>query len=169
MKKALLTLLVLVAFVTIFAQNPVAKGQAQINAGIGLSSWGVPVYVGLDYGVHKDVTIGGEISHRSYRRKHHNHHYDHSVTGVSGNVNYHFNHVLNIPRNWDFYAGLNLGFYIWNDNDDWDDDWGDDNSNLGLGAQVGGRYYFSNTVGINLELGGNNAFSGGKLGLSFKL
>ena len=160
MKKAVLTLLVLVALATIFAQNPVAKGQTQINAGVGLSSWGVPVYLGLDYGAGKDVTVGGEISYRSYRHKHHSHYYDHSVTGISGNVNYHFNRVLNIPRNWDFYAGLNLGFYIWND--DYDDDYYDESSNLGLGAQIGGRYYFSNTVGINLELGGNNAFSGGK-------
>jgi len=40
---------------------------------------------------------------------------------------------------------------------------------LGLGAQVGGRYYISNKVALNLEFGGGNAFSGGKFGLTFKL
>jgi hypothetical protein len=36
-------------------------------------------------------------------------------------------------------------------------------------AQVGGRYYFTEKVGINLEVEGGNAFSGGKFGLSIKL
>jgi len=40
---------------------------------------------------------------------------------------------------------------------------------MGRGAQIGGRYYFTQKVGINLELGGGNAFSGGKIGLTFKL
>lgn len=166
MKKTLLILALMIAVVAIFAQNPVAKGQAQINAGVGLSSWGIPLYVGFDYGVHKDVTLGGELSYRSYDDDHDHHDYRHSVTGISGNVNYHFSHILNIPRDWDFYAGLNVGFYVWNSPKDYH---GDHSSGLGLGAQIGGRYYFNDKIGINLELGGGNAFSGGKLGLSFKL
>ncbi|MCB5262416.1 MAG: porin family protein [Candidatus Cloacimonetes bacterium] len=170
MKKTLLTVVLFIAVVAIFAQNPVAKSQAQINAGVGLSSWGIPVYLGLDYGIHKDVTMGAELSYRSYRDDDwddkDSHHYDHSVTGISGNVNYHFSHILNIPRNWDFYAGLNVGYYIWNSSKYYH---GDHSSGLGLGAQIGGRYYFNNSIGVNLELGGGNAFNGGKLGLSFKL
>lgn len=166
MKRIILTLLVVVAAGIIFAQNPVAKGQAQINAGVGFSSWGVPIYAGLDYGIHKDFTMGAEISHRAYRENRHDHYYDHSVTGFSGNVNYHFNHIMNIPRDWDFYAGLNLGFYVWTSPDDYD---GDHTSGLGLGGQIGGRYYFTNALGVNLEFGGGNAFNGGKIGLSIKL
>ncbi|MDY0151431.1 MAG: outer membrane beta-barrel protein [Candidatus Cloacimonas sp.] len=166
MKKVLLTLVLVIAVMAIFAQNPVRKGQAQINAGVGLSSWGIPVYVGFDYGIHKDFTMGAEVSYRSYRHEWHNHDYDHTVTGISGNLNYHFNHILEIPRNWDLYAGLNLGFYVWNSPEDYH---GDNTSGLGLGAQLGGRFYFTDAVGVNLEVGGNNAFSGGKLGLSFKL
>jgi hypothetical protein len=40
---------------------------------------------------------------------------------------------------------------------------------VGLGAQIGGRYYLSDKVGLNLEFGGGNAFSGGKFGVSIKL
>jgi hypothetical protein len=166
MKKQLLTLSLLLFSCLIFAQAPVAKGGSQLNAGVGLSSWGVPVYIGFDYGVHPDISVGGELSYRSYRDKYSNIYYDHSVIGISGNGNYHFNRVLEIPKNWDFYAGLNLGFYIWDSPNDYH---GSHTSGLGLGAQIGGRYFFSNKVGLNLEFGGGNAFSGGKLGLTFKL
>jgi hypothetical protein len=68
-----------------------------------------------------------------------------------------FQYILNISSLWDFYAGLNLGFYNWNSPNDYE---GSHNSGLGLGAQIGGRYFFNNKVGINLEFGGGNAFSG---------
>jgi hypothetical protein len=71
-----------------------------------------------------------------------------------------------MPKKWDFYAGLNIGFYVWSSPNDYK---GSNSSGLGLGAQIGGRYYLSNKVGLNLELGGGNAFSGGKFGLTFKL
>ena len=166
MKKQLLILSFLLFSSLIYAQSPIAKGESQINAGLGLSSWGVPVYIGFDHGVHPDITVGGELSYRSYSDKYANINYDHSVIGISGNGNYHFNRVLEIPKNWDFYAGLNLGFYIWNSPSDYH---GSHSSELGLGAQVGGRYYFSDKIGLNLEFGGGNAFSGGKIGLTFKL
>jgi hypothetical protein len=85
---------------------------------------------------------------------------------LAGNGNYHFNSVLNMPTDWDFYAGLNLGFYIWNSDDDYP---GDGASGLALGAQVGGRYYFTDRFGINLEVGTASAFSGGKFGITLKL
>lgn len=148
------------------AQHPVAKGGAQLNAGVGLSSWGIPVYLGFDFGVHRDITIGAEASFRSYDNRYEDYRYNHSILGISGNINYHFNSLLNIPSNWDFYAGLNLGFYHWNSPDNYH---GRQFSGLGLGAQIGGRYYFSDRFGVNLEFGGGNAFSGGKIGISMKL
>jgi len=86
-----------------YAQNPIEKGQGQFNAGIGFSSWGVPVY---------------------------------------------------------------LGFYIWNHEGNYA---GPHASGLELGAQVGGRYYFTDKFGLNMELGGSNSFSGGKFGISVRL
>lgn len=150
-----------------FAQYALSKGESQLNAGVGLSSWGVPVYVGFDVGVHPDISVGGEVSFRSYRENFRGDHYNHNIIGISGNGNYHFNTILDIPREWDFYAGLNLGFYVWSTpNDDYP---GDGSSGLGLGAQIGGRYYFNDRFAVNLELGGGNAFGGGKFGISLKL
>ena len=165
MKKLLFVLCALFATVMVQAQNALDKGQLQVNAGLGLSSWGLPVYVGLDYGVHPDVTIGGELSFRSYSDKFVGIKYRHSVVGLSANGNYHFNNLLSMPDNWDFYAGLNLGFYFWGSSNDYP---GEKVSGLGIGGQVGGRYYFNDKVGINLEFGGGNAFGGGKVGVSVR-
>ena len=166
MKKQILTITLLILTTATFAQSTASRNQPQLNVGVGLSSWGVPVYLGLDFWVHPDITLGGELSYRGYNERWDKKDYRHSVTGISGNANYHFNTVLNIPSQWDFYAGLNLGFYSWNSPDDY---YGSHNTGIGLGAQIGGRYYFSNKVGVNLEFGGGNAFGGGKFGLTIKL
>jgi len=149
-----------------FSQNPLREGRSQFNVGVGLSDAGVPFYLGVDYGVLEDVTLGGEFSYRSYRENWNNYYYNHNIMGFSGNGNYHFNSLLNISPKFDFYAGLNLGFYVWTSPDNYN---GSNTSGLGLGGQVGGRVYLSHKVALNLEFGGGNAFSGGKLGLTFKL
>src|SRR5512133_2026633 len=112
--KKLITI-VFLSFVILQAsnsQNPHEK-RNQLNAGIGLSGWGIPVYVGLDFGIHKDVSFGIEGSFRSYGQKYTGSKYNSTIPCFSGNFNYHFNRILEIPKNWDFYAGLNLGFYFW--------------------------------------------------------
>ncbi len=166
MRKTITFIIVLLASTAMFAQAPIAVGQSQFNAGVGLSSWGVPVYVGFDFGVHPDITLGAEASFRSYRDRKAGIRYNHSIIGISGNANYHLNRILNIPSNWDLYAGLNIGFYIWKSPDEYE---GSRSSGLGVAGQVGGRYYFTDTFGLNLEFGGGNAFSGGKFGISIKL
>ena len=166
MKKQILFFVLLIASSAIIAQGPISKGQSQINLGFGLSSWGVPVYLGFDYGVHPDITLGAELSYRSYDNNWHKHKYNHSIIGFLGNANYHFNNIMNISSPWDFYAGLNIGFYNWQTPNEYE---GSHTSGLGLGAQIGGRYYFSNAVGINLEFGGGNGLSGGKFGITIKI
>ena len=166
MKKIMLVIVTLFALSTIFASNALVKGQSQFNAGLGFSSWGVPIYLGFDHGFHKNFTLGGELSFHQYRDKYNDHNYDHSILGISGNGNYHFNNLLEIPSNWDFYAGLSIGFFMWNSPNDYD---GSHTSGLGLSGQIGGRYYFNNKFGLNLELGGGDAFSGGKFGISLRL
>ena len=166
MKKLLFTIVLLAGMISSYGQNPLAVGAAQLNAGLGFSGYGIPVYVGLDFGAARDFTLGGELSFRSYNDSYNGIGYDHTIIGISANGNYHFNTVLDMPNNWDFYAGLNLGFYAWTSPSDYP---GDHSSGVGLGAQVGGRYYFSKKVGLNLEVGGGTVTSGGKFGLTFKL
>lgn len=166
MKKIFLTIAILLIIGFSFGQNSLPKGSSQLNLGVGISGWGVPIYLGMDFGVHNDITIGGELSFRSFRENWKSYSYRHSIIGISGNANYHFNRILNIPEDFDFYAGLNLGFYVWSSPDNYD---GTHSSGLGLGGQIGGRYFFTDKFGINLEFGGGNAFSGGKFGITLKL
>jgi hypothetical protein len=152
-----------ITLLTVNSQNP-HENRNQLNAGIGLSGWGVPVYVGLDFGIHRDVSFGIEGSFRSFNQNYTGSRYNSSIIGLSGNVNYHFNRILEIPKNWDFYAGLNLGYYIWSTPSNYP---GSGSSGLGLGAQIGGRYYINDRFALNLEIGGGNAFSEGKFGISY--
>ncbi len=148
-----------------YSQNPLNKGESQFDAGVGLSGEGIPVYIGYDYSIHRDITIGGEISGRTFREHYKLVYYRHNVIGIIGNANYHFNNLLEIDSEWDTYAGINLGFYYWDLPDLYP---GDYSSGVGLGLQIGGRYYFSDNIGLNLEFSGGNIFSGGKFGVSIK-
>lgn len=162
MKKVILSLALLAGFTASKAQGSLEKGKAQINAGLGFSSWGIPVYAGFDYAVSKNITIGAEGSYRSYD----NIGYKFSIIGVSGNANYHFNELFDLPKKMDLYAGLNLGYYIYNTPNGYG---GASLSAFGISGQAGFRYFFTNKIGGNLEFGGGNATSGGKIGLTFKL
>ena len=165
MKKTGIILLISVfSFITLSAQSPLDKGRSQLNAGVGISGWGLPLYIGMDFGVARDITLGFEGSFRSYNEKYLNDRYRSTILGISGNGNYHFNRVLDIPSDWDFYAGLNIGFYAWSSPDGY---LGNHNSGLGMGLQVGGRYFINDNFGINLEVGGGNAFAGGKFGITY--
>jgi len=164
MKKLyILLFLFTVSLVAVRAQSPLDKGRVQLNTGLGFSGWGIPLYVGMDFGVSRDITLGFEGSFRHYNENYKDQKYNSTILGFSGNGNYHFNRILNIPNNWDFYAGLNVGFYAWSSPNDYD---GDGSSGLGLGVQIGGRYFINDNFGLNLEVGGGNAFSGGKFGIT---
>ncbi len=166
-KVLLLATLFVAGFLSVNAQAPIGIGEAQINAGLGFSGWGVPVYGGVDFGVHEDITVGGEVSFRSYKDSWAGTNYNHSIIGLAANGNYHFNRLLEIPKEWDVYGGLTLGYFIWSANNAGYG--GSQSSGLGLGIQVGGRYYFNQKFGVNLELGGGSATSGGKIGVSIRL
>jgi|APDOM4702015248_1054824.scaffolds.fasta_scaffold191109_1 hypothetical protein len=131
------------------AQNPIPQGGRFLNFGLGFSNHGIPLSVGMDFGVGNDISLGFDVTHRF--------NYDESNWGAAGLASYHFNRILNIPSEFDFYAGLNIGARF------------GDNSGLDLGAQIGGRYFFSDNVAFNLQFGGGNNFSGGKIGLTFRL
>ena len=164
MKKYLL--IISLAFSSILsAQSPIEVGQMQFNGGFGFSNYGLPVYVGLDYGLMDDISIGGEFSFRSYSDNIFGSKYKHTIIGISANGNYHFNTLLDLESKYDVYAGLNIGFYVWSSSNNYP---GGGASGLGLGLQIGGRYYFTENWGVNLEIGGGNAASGGKIGVSYR-
>ena len=152
-----ITLIVVLAFLMtgLYAQRdgvaPLAKGEMQLNFGTGFSSNGLPVYVSWDIALHKDVTITPEAhvkipfdSDKGFR------------AGVLFKADYHWNYLIGIPDNWDFYAGARVGF-----------DFGDD-FYPEFGIQVGGRWYWSDKWGLNLEIAGGTGF-GTTFGVRMKL
>lgn len=180
MKKSILFIYFLVFTFSIYAQAPISKGKMQINTGLGLSNWGIPVYAGIDVGIHPDITAGMELSYRQYQSygkwgKSNFPGADASIIGIYGNVNYHFNKLFHLSEEWNVYAGVNIGYHIWSFNKPYNNNGkiinsgSDTASVLGLGLQIGGRYYFTKRFGVNLELGGGNSFSNGKIGISVKL
>lgn len=153
----------------IFAQAPLEEGGVQLNGGVGLSDWGVPVYFGADFGVARDFTLGGQLSFQTDDDHYdNNHHYKSSAVGIGVNGNYHFNRILNMPSKFNFYAGASVTYYIWNYDNNYNNGH-PDNDSVGLGLQVGGRYFFNDTFGLNLELGGNTVNSGAKFGVTIRL
>lgn len=149
MKKTLFLVLLMSILVSGFSQGqaPLSKGGKQLNFGLGSSSYGLPVYVGMDFAFHNDWTAGPVLKLV----------FDDDKTGFAalGRVDYHWNRLLEIPSNWDFYLGANVGVIS---NDDVDVD---------LGLQLGGRYYWSEKWGVNLEFGGGTGYSS-SIGLSLK-
>ncbi|MGE4541910.1 MAG: hypothetical protein AB7D35_11670 [Bacteroidales bacterium] len=166
MKKLIVALVLFFSASLSFAQSPIGDGGKQLNFGTGFSNWGVPFYVGMDFGVHPDITVGFNASFRSYSEKWGGDKYGHTIIGLFANGNYHFNTLLNIPREWDFYAGISAGWVIWNAASGYD---GSHASGFGIDAQIGGRYYWNDRWAVNLEFGGGNAASGGRIGLSYIL
>lgn len=132
----------------------VDRSKLQFNLGVGYSTWGSPIYAGLDYWITEEITIGleGSASYNPWSR--------HATFGGAINGNYHFNKLLRLPDNFDFYAGLSAGPY-------WSTSW-NHFPHLGFSGQIGGRYYFTDKMAIMLEAGGGT-LSGGKVGLTVRL
>lgn len=157
--------LVLLSVYHAFGQGTLGKGNEQVNGGLGFSTWGVPLYVGMDFGVHQDVTIGPVVSFRNYSERFNTIRYSHSIVVLGFNGNYHFNSLIDLDPEWDLYAGLTLGYWIWSSPNEYD---GPRGTSIGLVGQVGARYFINDKIGLNLEFGGGIA-SGGRFGVTIKL
>ncbi len=157
----------LIVFILLSVLANAQKGQKQFNAGLGFANNTIPVYFGFDYWVHEDVSIGVEVGWRRDKWRANNIYYYQDMWSFSFNSNYHFSRLLKIPNKFDPYAGLNVGFYRWEEDNDpnWDSS---HTSGLGLGAQIGFRFFFNDHVGIGLEFMGGNKISDGKIGVSIR-
>lgn len=138
-----------------FAQSPLEKGEIQLNGGFESSNWATPIYLGADYGITKPITVGLEASYQTYNT----YGIKVNILGLQANGNYHFNELLSIPSNWDVYSGLNLNYYSYSIKDSSSSITFNDDKPIGLGLQIGGRYFINEKFGFNLEFRAGNVSS----------
>lgn len=171
-KLLLLTLFVGMSFYTNAQGFEPGAGMTQLNFGIGVSGWGVPVYLGMDFGIADKVTIGPQISHRTYKENYgwfgNAYKVRYSITNLSFRGDYHYGgHIDALPSELDLYGGLSLGYTIWTDNYDGSDNLDLRSSGVYLGIQAGARWYFHPNWAANAEVSGSS-LSGLTVGLSYK-
>ena len=135
----------------VYSQNELAinmeKSLVQLSAGSGFYSGGFPVYAFADFRVHPDWTVGPEVNFVFYDNFH---------FVLSGRADYHFNKLLNISDEWDFYGGATMGVDFSN------------HTEFSSGLHVGGRWYWDKTWGLNAEVGGGTYFSS-TIGVTMRL
>jgi len=147
MKKIIL--LSLFVFATMFTFGQANKG---LNFGLGLSSGGFPVYVNYDIPVGANLTIAPSVQA--------------NLNGFdwitpAAKIDFYFDNMMDLPETFDFYAGGNIGFTIYLGK-------ASGTSGLHAGIEVGGRWWFKENMGLNLEFSGGTGF-GTKIGLSMKM
>jgi len=156
MKKLIVTIMILLS-VNVYSQSTVDKlksSSKQLNIGLGGSDGGLPVYVGMDFFVKPEISIGPVAKVIL----------DSSIYfGALVRGDYHFNKLLKLPSEFDLYGGLHIGLgeiKVGKAS-------GVDIS-PGWGLQLGGRWFWSEIWGLNIEFGGGSGF-GGTLGVTMKM
>jgi len=147
--RQLTTTLIIILF-SIYAQG---QGESAITKGQKLLNFGLPGYVGLDFAIHDMITLGPKVAYELFSGNN---------TLKAGIVaDFHFNQLLEIPSNWDVYAGASAGWRFKTDNNKGSD-------GFDLGGQIGGRWFWSDKWGLNLE-GGFSGSVGGGLGVTMRM
>lgn len=118
--------------------NVFGQARHELNFGLIGANYEIPV--------HKDITIAPGIGT--------NLDLDWLNIGVKGN--YYFDNVFGLSDPaWDVYGGLNLGYSVFmGENDPNDND--KDESDINLGLQIGGRWFWNDKWGVYLEIAGGN-------------
>lgn len=161
--KKLTILAAILALSTLSFGQRLMIGEKQVNAGFGLNSnnWGIPIYVGIDYGIYPDITVGGIFSYA----KSDNDHGNASWFSLGGRGDYHFNTLLEIPDEWDVYGGASLVYNSFSYDKNYNKK---ESSGIGIGLQIGARYYFQDNLAVNLEFGGGDIASAARIGITYK-
>lgn len=153
--------------------NPYTDNTKMVTVGFGFSGWGIPIFGRFEAPVADNITVGGALSFQSKSETYASYKWKHTIFGLGGRGSYHFNELIELPSEWDVYAGLGLGYYFWNTKYDGPgssiDYSGSGDGGFSIGIHVGGRYFFNDKIGINLEFGGGTVLSGGTIGATFLL
>lgn len=162
---SLLTVLALV-LITTNTNAQIMEKARNINAGIGTSSEGMPIYLGIDQEIFDHMTVGFSAAINSYEHTEGEASFNQNIYSFSFNTNYYMGHMIGLPEEWNFYGGLNLGMIFYKSENELG---ADEHYGPGIGLQLGTRYFFTPDLAANLELGGGYTATGIRLGISYLL
>ena len=145
--------LVALLLCTIFSFYTHAQGESAITKGQKQLNFGLPGYLGFDFCIHDLVTIGPKGVYELFS--------DNNTIKAGVVSDFHFNKLLGIPNNWDVYAGVSAGWRFKTDKNN-------GSEGFDIGGQIGGRWFWSEKWGLNLE-GGFSGSIGGGLGLTMRM
>lgn len=176
-----------------------AEGQVVISAGVGYWMhststprlglfqekyiYSEPVLNGMiDYGIADFFSMGVAVSHQKMSIEWENRHYYvdtiwkmEDVTEELTRLNIGIRPLIHFIKhdNIGMYAGLRMSYSLWTyDHDSTDPEWNDDNlerTRMNIQLLFGLRAYFSDVIGMHMEIGMGGAPYVAAMGLSFKL
>jgi len=155
MKKIIFIAIMFLSGTGLYAQSftdGLPKGAIQFTAGLGLNSYGLPLFVQMDYSLIQNVTVSPYAGLSLWSPD--------SQLRLAVYADYHFNQLLQLSREWDLYAGINMGFRF-----NISPQTG--TSGLKAGIQFGGRYFWNKSWGVNLQFGGGLDY-GGRIGITHR-
>lgn len=146
MKKLVFMVMIFFFGATANAQAWTGKGDQKVQLGLSAWGYGTGITGTYDYGLNKLLSVGAGIN--GYFGNYKNNDKDNRVF-VFGRLNFHLQEALSLPSKWDIYPGIDLGVV---------------GKDVGIGAHIGARYFFTEKIGVFAEVGNN-----GSLGVSFNL
>ena len=160
---------------------PLGIGKVQLNAGAGASTWGFPVYAGIDVGLTKDISLGFETSYRVHDYGRYSNYYYYNVNqkttvlGFMANGNYHFNKLLKLQKKFDVYAGVSAGYLLRIDDNktelyngvyyNYTSPYA---SGVSANVQAGARYFLNENFAIHSQIEAGNLNQAFKAGITYK-
>ncbi len=146
-------LLLIILFLS-FSGLLAAQGNSQLKLGEKQLNFG-PLYAGIEFGIKENITIGGVVNYDWGSYDQNTNTYFNSIDFI-GKIDYHLGEILQLDPQWDLYGGVRTGFGA-----------GKIVTFL-FGFEVGGRWFWNDKWGINVESSYGNGLGGG-VGLTMKL
>lgn len=148
------------------------KADKLLNIGVGINSpydRGIPLGASFEKGITDNISVGVNVDYLSSNYRFGSLKLNFTTIYLAARGSYHFNNLLKIKNEKiDVYAGPSLGYRIfsWKDNSDnsLSSAYG---SGLYLGVHVGGKYYFTDKIGVFAEVGDVGS-TNARLGVAFK-
>lgn len=141
------------------AQQDFQKGNCILNAGVGVG-YGVPIAVSAEWPIATNMINGnnGAIGLGPY--------VGFNIPCIDKNPSFDLGARCAFHYQWpeklDTYAGLNVSFHGYKDNNVF-------HPSIGCSLFIGARYYFWDTIGLFAEIGGGFNYGALSVGACFKL